>query len=337
MKRIDNFVDKRGYNWISNLRVLSMLMILLCHLIAEAPFALFRFTSQFFKVGVPIFFMISGFLFGIKEIKESISEWYVRRLRRILAPYYLFLMILASIYIILEIPFQIKNWLVSIICLQGMQIYIWGAEHLWFLTVLFVCYFITPILNEIRRRNNVKIWIVFVSINVILSVIVTYIVDSQLGIYWNYLIVYTLAYISGHLYKRWSGKEKIWQIIPLFVVGTIGRLCGKYFWDNTLMYNSLIVGFTEACLAGSFFLFAKKYLCRRVIKLVSFLDKISFEVYLCHYMFIVGPISLMSITQLFLVNCVFVCISSIILAWIMNRIVNMIMKKSLRKLNFSGD
>lgn len=73
MKRIDNFVGKRGYNWISNLRVISMLMILLCHLIAEAPFVLFRFTSQFFNVGVPIF-MISGFLFGIKEIKETISD-----------------------------------------------------------------------------------------------------------------------------------------------------------------------------------------------------------------------------------------------------------------------
>ena len=47
---------------------------------------------------------------------------------------------------------RIANWIVYIFNLQGFQIYVHGAEHLWYLTIIMICYLITPILNKYRRK-----------------------------------------------------------------------------------------------------------------------------------------------------------------------------------------
>ena len=43
------------------------------------------------------------------------------------------------------------NWIAYIFNLQGFEIYVHGAEHLWYLTIIMICYLITPLLNKYKN------------------------------------------------------------------------------------------------------------------------------------------------------------------------------------------
>lgn len=55
----------REIYFVTWLRAMAVALILLCHLASWSSAPLFLIASQVLNVGVPIFFMISGFLFGI--------------------------------------------------------------------------------------------------------------------------------------------------------------------------------------------------------------------------------------------------------------------------------
>ena len=54
-------------------------------------------------------------------------------------------------------------------------------------------------------------------------------------------------------------------------------------------------------------------MCRNIKenKIINFLDSISFEIYLVHYMYVVGPLRLMGLTNSFIVNTIITLVISI--------------------------
>ena len=127
-------------NFISYLRVFSMILILLCHIVQEYDNLYIQMTAQIFNLGVPIFIIISGYLYGNKEINDKYTLWLIKRAKRILIPLYVFMFYLLIVNLIQYNNIQIKNWLVYMFNIQGLQIYVHGAEHLWYLTIIMVCY-----------------------------------------------------------------------------------------------------------------------------------------------------------------------------------------------------
>lgn len=68
---------------ISFIRVISMLMIILTHLVAEVDSI--HFLGQISSVAVYTFIFISGYLFGKKDIYNPF-KWLLKRLSRIMIP-----------------------------------------------------------------------------------------------------------------------------------------------------------------------------------------------------------------------------------------------------------
>lgn len=62
----------------------------------QSSLGIVQASAQFLNVGVEIFFIISGFLFGIKKIKGSYSKWYQRWFVRLLPSYYVFFIIVVG-------------------------------------------------------------------------------------------------------------------------------------------------------------------------------------------------------------------------------------------------
>lgn len=220
-----------------------------------------------------------------------------------------------------------KNWIVSILCLQGIQIYLQGAAHLWFLTVLLVCYLITPALKAVCRKNSAALWIEILIVSSVLRLLVTYFGNHQLGGYWHHVNLYMMAYMAGVYYEKWKGSTPLPIIILLFFAGVFGRLLGRFFLDGTVTYDNVIAGLTSSLIAVSAILFAEKYSRRTPPKVVTFLSKISFEVYLCHYMLIEGPISMMNFTPSYILNCMIVSGAAILIALLLNLTASQLRKK----------
>jgi len=68
---------------ITVIRAAAMILIVLCHYVSWYPSI--SFVGQVFNVGVPLFFVISGFLYGGKTI-ENIPNWYIKQLIKISVP-----------------------------------------------------------------------------------------------------------------------------------------------------------------------------------------------------------------------------------------------------------
>lgn len=312
---------------ISVLRVFAMVLILLCHIVQENNIPYIQMTAQFLNVGVSIFLILSGYLYGSKDIKESYGSWIIKRAKRILIPLYVFMLYLLNIYLINGNHINLINWIAYIFDLQGFQIYVHGAEHLWYLTIIMICYLITPILNKNKSKMNKKYLKVFTPTLLIAQIIISYFINTQIGIYLIYIYAYILAYIIGYKWNRSISNKRLLMSIVLAGIAILIRLGGKVLFDDTTLYNVIIVGYTQAMIAFSMlyiFIHCGKNL--RYNKYIKYIHFISFDIYLVHYMYIVGPLRTMGITNSFIVNTVITLIVSTVTAIILNNICKLIYK-----------
>ena len=283
-------------------------------------------------MGVYLFLIISGYLYGKKDISKNstYTKWLISRGKRILIPFYVFMTILSCIYIVLGLKIEPLNWIVYIFNLQGLEIYVHGAEHLWYLTIAMVCYFITPILDKNKYKLNKQKLIVFFIIYVAIQLIMSYFIYEQFGRYLILIGLYIVSYLIGFY---WNSESIDFKIFILYCIGLIfalaSRIIGIIMFDGSILYDILIVGYTHSLLGLSIFFIGfyivKQFKLNILFSFVKKFDAISYEIYLVHYMFIGGPVSVL-FTDSSIINCFFVLIASIVSALVLNKISTIIKK-----------
>ncbi len=264
------------------LRIFSMLMIVLCHLCNESKIGIFVNLAQLLNVGVFIFLFMSGYLYGRKK-KIDVNQFYKKRAVKIMIPFYLFLLYIVLINLINEC-FNVKLFLSNLFNLQYIFGSLPGMEHLWFLTVLMLCYFITPFLHSIKNILISKKYIFYTMFFLIC------LVCALINIKFGNILFYLLVYIIGFMYNE---EHKNKYIINLFfiVCAIIIRLQFKWMFDATILYDFAIVNLTHTVIAISLFeLFFDIFKNVKESKIINYLDNISFFIYIVHYQFMHGPL-----------------------------------------------
>lgn len=142
---------KKKYDYsISFIRVTAMLFIILCHLSSHYGITV---TAQFFNVGVPMFFMISGYLYGDKEIGNSV-EWLYKRYIRLVVPAFMWLILRSSINC--HIPKQ-QETLMIFLNIHGLDFVFTKINDLspgpWFLTSIMCCYILLLLYVKIEKKH----------------------------------------------------------------------------------------------------------------------------------------------------------------------------------------
>lgn len=99
----DRQTDRQRDNAISAIRFIAMLMIITCHFMQYLNIEL----AWWFNVGVQLFFVISGFLYGGKTITDPL-EFYKKSFVKILLPYWIFLIVAVIVQRIL-VP-DVLSW-----------------------------------------------------------------------------------------------------------------------------------------------------------------------------------------------------------------------------------
>ena len=282
---------------IDIIRICGAAFIFLCHACNESGTFVGNVLGQFFCVGVSIFFILSGYLHGLKSPPRSLPKWYGKKLKRLLSPLYIFLAILAIFYLAAGYSIELSHWWQTVIPICGLsQKYIPGCGHLWFLTHLLVCYLITPVLQKFARPNKcgiIMIGLVWLATCVLLA----YTVDPI----WCTLLSSLLCYAVGfYVLPYFLCKERSYAVLlgtALFFCCC--RLIFRYFFDGTPFYNSIA---TEICSLGLalpiiIFLFQLGKLFDKaassMVKLFTAgLSKRTYDFYLVHYIFLNGPLKI---------------------------------------------
>lgn len=324
---------------ISIIRILAMTSIVLCHIFQALDMQL----AHWLNVGVQVFLFMSGYLYGQKNIKNN-KEWIIKQLKKIFIPYYIYVFIIFIIYFIFERNLLTWENIESLFLLKTIFSLPKGLGHLWFITIIFICYLITPLLQKIVKSdiysNKKKILLIFIIIILFESMFFQdYIYPDICNI-----ICYILGYIIA--YEKEKGKNKIFEysIIVMALISNIIKVTGLSQINVKVIDSILnILVLNSHILLGSaiFIIFYKLFKNINILlnetrkKYIDIVDKYSYYIYITHHVFILGPFSLISLTPKLLINLLIIIaciiISSYILKSITDLIIKIINKKNLVK------
>ena len=265
--------------------------------------------AWWFNVGVQIFFCISGYLYGQKKSFLPLN-FYKRRFKKILHPYW----IIVAIFGVVEVAFfrndfSIKHFIGALLCRTTIS----GGEHLWFIPVILMCYVITPLLNAVRDRkasNGLK--------DVIITVFITTLFFGLFASSFNpaWMSCYVLGFWIGVNKQEHFFSENAFLVIfgilaiPLNLIQAYLSYLLKPEFINGRIY-AYWCNYNHVWL-GIFIFLALMMITRNVRwgvnsrKVLDLADRYSYETYLVHQFFILGPMSLMAVTSWLPLNIIII-------------------------------
>lgn len=291
---------------VSLLRVISVLLIVSCHVMQ----GLSNHWAWVLNIGVQVFFCISAFLFGKRDIVNPLS-WLKQRACKILIPYYVYMFIVSGVIILFSYEvFSLKTELSCLLLLQG----VWGGyecvNHLWFLTWIMVCYLLTPLLQYVNSK----------SVLVASFLSLTLIALSVISIRSTYLFLYCIMYLISK-----NGIEgKKWLLFLCLLLSVITLFF--FSWDKVSDMGSLYSIVFHIVIGLSFFLLVLNIGDERFVSFVSklkikgVLDKYSYEIYLTHHIVIIGTFSLLYVCESLLVSLTLIIIAILIQSIIIKKL-----------------
>ena len=300
-------------------RVVTILMIMLCHylLFSDLDSGAGRYLGG---VGTIIFFLISAFIYGLKyfanhneglwggEQSFNIKRFAPGRVVKIGSSVWPFLALLTTLFLLFKVQF---SWFDTILnfFFMGYLGKLPGNGHLWFITVLMVCYLEVILLLKVNKTSRS-----FPYILLVFSVIAV-IVGESLGIPSNAFIIlglYGFIFLKSKWFYEKAKAMRWWMaaIIALLNIGClIWELRGLFEYSRTIHF--LLCGFCGLTLLALML----RYLPEKRNAFVSFLSGISFELYLVHHTLCEGPF--MRVGDLpfnHIVNFLFLVVISLVLA-----------------------
>lgn len=313
---------------ISALRAISMCLIVVCHLLQYYG----NEWAWWCNIGVQLFLVISGFLYGCKRIDNSIG-FLKKNFSKLLADYYLYLLLLIPFYYLLY-PSALNGSSIIYLCLGFGKVQ--GLGHLWFVSTILICYGLTPLLQRIHETHN-SLCTLFV---LLVIVEITFLPMQLFGLVTGaWINCYILGYwIGGANYSERARYKNL--LTPLTVVLICTEVSTKYLFHLS-MSGLLLYAFNElfhygrVALAGATLLTFVPW-ASQVIKdnkivgcILNFTDKYSYDVYLCHHVYILGPLSLLNVFGG--TGVLFVLTATIASSICLRRLVLLLQKKACEK------
>lgn len=148
-------------NYYDKLRILSILVIILLHILSlprykyfqtnNLYFGIITFIDSFTRFGVPIFFMLTGALMFDKKIEIKDYKNYLKaRVCKLLFPYLAFCVVyLVGDWVLSSSPFSLLDFLTR--TTAGTMQY-----HLWFMPVIIMIYVMLPFIKRLIDNLDKK-------------------------------------------------------------------------------------------------------------------------------------------------------------------------------------
>ena len=286
------------YNWLNNLRAIATIAVIFVH-VSNYAVQIFDFNNEsmywwtgniynsLFRIGSPIFVMITGALFLSRNIQ--IKSFIHKRFIRVCIPFLFW----SAIYIFWDIIKYRKFAMLEIVETIFSKL-IHGAQYnMWFIYLILGLYLVIPILNKWIRNCTEKEIIYFLVVWGVASFL------NKKGLFQSYFPKIELSYFTGYigylvlgyyLFIKSFEKEKNIKIISLllYFAGVVITVLGTYFisvkennynefFKNHFMLNSLM------SIIGAF-LFVKflNITNLKFQKAINVINKYSYGIFLSH-------------------------------------------------------
>lgn len=325
---------ERNTKFLTSIRGLACIIVLIAHLTILIP-NVGSNTSGTGKIGVWLFFILSAFLLTIQWIDISkislkeIFKFYNKRIFRVLPCY----------IVVLFMAFGLKYFVTINDVIEHMLL-LKGRGHFWTIPVEMFYYLLVPIIMLTLDRKNYKKSLIVLTIYFCISVVAfpfwKY-EENSINLKW-YIPVFIMGMILAYIYKLIENKPKKelkYDIIVIAIV--IGMICSVPYMRN-LLFNIkpdrylqnkyLFFGLAWSIIILG--IFNSKYLYDIFTnsKILKKIGEISFPIYLVHYILL----NKLRLSQPIL-RALAVVVISILLAVILNKLIEQPMIKLSKKIN----
>lgn len=288
------------------IRALAVVMIFTCHILEGYG----SFLAWWLNAGVQVFLFTSGFLFGRRAVVNW-REWFTRRLGRILPAYYLLILLVALLEAGLFKQRGIgRELLASLCCVQDfLNLRLPGCDHLWFITLILVCYLTVPLLQSLRDgvKSPVGGALIFF-VGLPLAFYLAYKAFPFMSYpYVANLTTFAWGYYCASQLERLESTEGLrqllWALPTLAVLLLAGRGVLEYYQLTELgalhfVYFKLLLPWGKLVLAAALFLGLYLHPWKTGAgRIVGFIDRYAYEIYLTHHLFIFGSFSMLRLVR----------------------------------------
>ena len=323
---------------ISFVRMLAMMFIVICHVMQYYDVEL----AWWFNIGVQIFLCISGYLYGRKRILD-ILVFYRKNFVKILIDYEIVVFAaVAATVLFTDTVITVEEIAEAVLTVSTIA----GGAHLWFIPTILMCYLLTPLYERIFSRAEQSHKLLVLAAAVLLFV-VNELVFRQMFSYFN--AAWINCYLIGFALRRFQ-QYRFWYTGSAWLLTLTGAVfisiqasvrylqlitltdAWRPFYYPMCDYGHVFLGVALFC-SGRVLLrpFCNINLIQRILRLS---DRYSYQIYLTHHFFILGPLSLMALTANSYVNVVLILLLTVLTAVLLQKISAKIsavfMKKQLR-------
>lgn len=329
---------KKRNNTISLLRVIATLEIVFCHFLPNllrgynVPQFWATYPGIFLGNGVILFFIISGFLYGAKEINNPF-RWLFRQIIKLTVPVLLLVLIESFRLLFVNGSVSINFLFVHIFNLTGLinfnlfpfinNGYNEHLSHLWYLTAIIICYLLTPIFQRIAKKKQIDSIIVIVASLCLGIVSSLFISNQELPHYFMYITVYALSYFYGRdIFDSFLRLNRVVLMVFVYVISIVAYYLSFKTIGDSLFQDSVVSQLFRT--STSFMIIAivafscnKSDFCKRIqnSSVVNILDSYSYYIYIFHtyIMFVViGDLFGINICQWYLAFPLWIIIMALV-------------------------
>jgi len=242
--------------------------------------------NSFGRMGVPTFFMISGFLLLSGEGARDIRSFYRKRLFKLALPF----LVWDAVYF-LEGCVRSGSWDLLVFFQELVQ---QGSKyHLWFIYQILGIYLLTPFLKKIVDHSTTRELLVFLAVVLLQPTVFRFLNVMQpvlhvapfLALVEGYVGFFLLGYLLGTRDLSPGLKRAVYL---LGIVGMVGGTWGNYVFSSSekiSFYFSEGYSIMQYLTAGALFLFMKEHADRLppwVLQGAHGLAGLTFGVYFVH-------------------------------------------------------
>lgn len=309
---------------VSFIRFIACIFIIICHILQYFGSSL----AFWFNCGVQIFFFISGYLYSKKNLSSISSniKFVINNSIKILIDYIIFCLIFVLVCIISQKIQLTNDNFINMIRIRNFPVEI---GHLWFIKYILFCYFATPLYLKILDKLETKSPQFYFWIMLFLMVVNDLIFKGL----FNFIGAWINCFLFGMIIYRLSINKKLSLNKVYFVVFIAAFLLNllQIYIDYSHIelhkrLNSYIHWYAHATLGISLFvvlhyLYEKfKNIFEKCIVVFNLSDKYSYDIYICHHVFILGTFSILAINTAPVIKILFLITAIISSAYILNSV-----------------
>ena len=237
--------------------------------------------------GVIVFFLLSALLYGHKWIRNGrvhfdAGRYMKGRVIKLGSSLWPFLILILPLFFIYDIQFLWRDVVLNFAFL-GYLGRLPGNPHLWFLTVIMICYLEFAFLSRVRIDQTVGVFLIALCLG-------AYVIVQNYGLPGHIFLTMAMCgwlFLNADKFISYVKRISAFWLWGMFLIINILSI---YLFVNGLFDNYRLLSFPLYRICGiTWLLLMLKVLPRAAGNAVVTVSDMSFEVYLVHQMFCSSP------------------------------------------------